>query len=255
LLAGAFTLGFFLMYYVGVLARNGIGPDGGFLVAFGVSTTLLLVGAWDLRCWLHRPRDAARWSSSKQVASGVSDAPPALSIPPGGVSRDYGRDYGRDWVTLTRHQVENDLLPHICMVCGTPTLERVSTTFSHDVWFKTRLMRVACPLCPRHRGHWRNLVLTASTGWLLMFFLGGIGLLVGMESYPRQSGAWVASSGIGFMTGLAVYVVSIIYLANTRIKVDSITGDEIKLQRVSATFANAVAAQSAESDAASHHAH
>ena len=62
-----------------------------------------------------------------------------------------------------------------------------------------------------------------------------------------RHGAVTFGSAVCFFIGLAIYVGAIIYLANMRVTVDSITDDEIKFRRVSAAFANAIPAMSSGS--------
>jgi hypothetical protein len=40
-----------------------------------------------------------------------------------------------DWITLTRKEVEEDALPEVCMVCGSPADRRRNETFAwHPTW-------------------------------------------------------------------------------------------------------------------------
>ncbi len=218
-----------LMFFYEFSFRNpSVLGKGGFFAVLGFTVAIVIVGVWDLRYLLHSPVNPATAAATRKRSIDADSRRPIRT------------QTGRDWVTLTRHQVENDLLPDICMVCGTPTQNRVNKTFGFAKYFKTKEMRVSCPMCPRHRGHWRNLVLTASIGWLLMFSLASVGMLVGMAISPRHGGPWAAGAGIGFFVGLGVYLGTVIYLACTRVTVESITDNEIRFRRVSAAFANAV---------------
>lgn len=168
---------------------------------------------------------------------------------------------GCDWVTLTRTQIERDEIPNVCMVCGRPARERINKTFEHTSdWaallaligfiaaffpgliilaLTSRTMRVSCPVCPSHRGHWSRLVWVASTGWLLPVLLAALGFWIASAASTRP-GASIAGAVGGLAVGLILYLIPVIYLASTRVSVESMTKDEIRLRRVSSAFARGV---------------
>jgi hypothetical protein len=170
---------------------------------------------------------------------------------------------GRDWVTISRDRADNDELPDICMVCGAPAPERVNRTFHHaPEWagllllaglipgavalaFTSRTMRVACPVCARHRTHWSRLEWLNLLGGLIPLLLGAIGYGIGMLlRVPHREGTveghWIGlavGAGIGFI----VWIAPIIYLTMTRIGAKNITLHAITFQGVAPEFARAAA--------------
>lgn len=164
-----------------------------------------------------------------------------------------------DWVTLTRHQIENDALPSVCMVCGQQATCRVNQSFSHTPewvqWlylagifpgllvshFLTKQMRVSCPFCDRHRHHWTSLYWLAGLGWLLAGLLfAGLGFLIGMALAPSTAQPRLLGTVLGAGLGIICWIVVLIYVASTRIDATKVTSDEITLQGVHDTFAKAV---------------
>jgi len=168
-------------------------------------------------------------------------------------------DGGADWVTLTRNQAESGRLPDVCMVCGKPTRDRVGKTFEYTpdwtallllvgiipgliaMMILSKKMRVACPVCADHRNHWTRLVWVASTGLLLPILCGLIGYLVALTLNINDEDSQWAGGVIGALVGFVVYLIPVIYMSCTRVKVELITDHEIRLRRVSSRFANAVA--------------
>ena len=129
---------------------------------------------------------------------------------------------GDTYVTLTRHQIENNQLPDCCMVCGKHTKRRVSKEFEHTpewagfflvvlfiLFFPLGILmavmvnkkvRMNCPICVKHSRHWSNLAWFASTGWIIMVLgiLGSVWLGGGFDetkSRRRSATAAVAQSG------------------------------------------------------------
>jgi len=278
------ALAFLATYYAEVFARGGWQIDGSFFAALAMGTGLMLVGAWDMRLLL-----SMNEKSAQQIKRHVplSDLVAGAGIAHrDGDSALYGADFrrsdtpisherqqgtpltagGRDWVTLTKDQVENDSLPAICIVCGKPASQCANKTFSFSpdwfhlpgkTWadkfssaFSEREIRVACPVCARHRSYWSRLVWVASTGWLSIVPLGLVGYIVAWEAYPRHGGPQAAGAAIGASVALTLWIGSIIYLASNRIRAESITNDEIRLTRVSPQFARAVREQPTVKEAA-----
>lgn len=196
-------------------------------------------------------------------------APPSDPTTPTVIARD-SRLGGADWVTLSRTQIETDDLPNVCIVCGTPTTERLSKDFEHQPdWAQVLTLfgifcgvfpgiiiasltshrqRIACPVCPQHRNHWSRFAWWAGLGWLIPIVLGGLGGLTGaiLESSELTSigvaGPLVGFGiGLGVVIGLAIYLVPLIRMASSRVDVEFITDGEIRIRRVAAEFARQAA--------------
>jgi hypothetical protein len=191
-----------------------------------------------------------------------------------------------DWVTFTRQQVESDALPPVCMACGGPATERVCNTFSYRPdWVKLlyllaivpgviadcyvkKEMRVACPMCRKHRNHWRKLYWAASIGWVLAPVLGGVLAYIawamsdpGSRFSARILGVLGADAAVGaardhllrtirlsagilgICTGLILganaWLGLVLYVAGSRISVINITNDDITLKGVADGFVRA----------------
>jgi hypothetical protein len=197
--------------------------------------------------------------SRRDVKAAFATGGSAAVSPTGGTQRPAPRA-GRDWVTLTREQVESDALPDVCMVCGQPARERTNKTFDYSpdwaAWLlmagfipgvlalmlTSKSMRVACPLCPQHRGHWSRLTWLAAAGWLLILLLGAVGYLVSFAvSVPHRDGSNVHIAGlvIGAVVGVVLWLVPVVYLATTRVSVKRISDEAITLENVAPLFAKA----------------
>jgi hypothetical protein len=197
--------------------------------------------------------------SRRDVKAAFATGGSAAVSPTGGTQRPAPRA-GRDWVTLTREQVESDALPDVCMVCGQPAHERTNKTFDYSpdwaAWLlmagfipgvialmlTSKSMRVACPLCPQHRGHWSRLTWLAAAGWLLILLLGAVGYFVSFAvSVPHRDGSNVHIAGlvIGAVVGVVLWLVPVVYLATTRVSVKRISDEAITLENVAPLFAKA----------------
>ena len=238
-LAGAASLCFVLLYSDAFLDRMDASPSVGFLCALGVSMTLMFVGTWDLRYWLHRSPAVERSNSLQQAVSAASPMSPSA----------ISRNTGRDWVTLTRQQVENELLPDVCMVCGAPAFERVNKTFT-DYGLSMRFtdggfarpgqMRIPCSVCPKHRRHWRRLLKTALGGLIASVLLTVITFMVLADAYWNDPDVFIGGTlTVGILAAI-LWISAVVYVACTRVSAESITDEHIKLQRVSPEFVAAV---------------
>jgi tRNA A-37 threonylcarbamoyl transferase component Bud32 len=171
----------------------------------------------------------------------------------------------QEFVTMSRERAEVGPLPDLCMVCGKPTRGRIAKKFSrhHPEWVGILIVvlfvlffpagilaavmlnqevRMSCPVCSDHRTHWSRLVWFASLGWLLIAAGAGVGL--GIVFAADLSGGWAVALGVGGgLIGVALYVIPLVYIATTRVAVESITKDSIKFKRVSSEFARAVTAR------------
>ncbi|QDU43270.1 Serine/threonine-protein kinase PknB [Symmachiella dynata] len=247
-LTGSAALCFVLMYYADVVDRTSVSSSVGYLVALGVSMTLMFVGTWDLRCWLHRPRVAGSRSSLPQMISAAGGSPRApfpATMSPGSSLRNTGRD----WVTLTRQQVETELLPDVCMVCGEPAFDRVNVTFTdcgmskpfYDNWFmSTARMRIPCSVCPKHRSHWRRLLKTAIGGLIAGVLFCFIIAICLADAYWNDPDVVIGGTLSVSILSAVLWITAIVYVACTRVSAESITDEHIKLQRVSPEFVAAV---------------
>ncbi len=217
-----------------------------FFLPIAIGIALMLVGAWDLRCWLHRRPAVNRSNSLPQAISVVGRAAPySSSLSPAAISRNTGRD----WVTLTRQQVETELLPDVCMVCGVPAFERVNHTFTDYGYSKSFTghgfmgavrMRIPCSVCPRHYHHWRRLIKTAISGFVIAaLFCMGIFMIL-LESYWNDPDVVIGGTLTVSILAAVLWITAIVYIASTRVSAESITDQHIKLQRVSPEFVAAV---------------
>ncbi len=163
-----------------------------------------------------------------------------------------------DWVTLTRHQVERDALPRVCMVCGSSATCCVNESFEHTPdwvgwlylagilpgvvagYFYTKRMRVPCPFCAKHRNHWSLVNWVGGVGWLVgPVLLGGAGYLLTAVATSWTSTAAFIVLGVAAGVGAATWLSILIYLCNTRISATKVTDDDITLQGVGDAFAKA----------------
>jgi tRNA A-37 threonylcarbamoyl transferase component Bud32 len=176
---------------------------------------------------------------------------------------------GRDWVTLTREQVDNDLLPDCCIVCGQHTVERVNKDFWYQSdWAQVLMMvgffcgvlpaliigpltthtiRVACPTCPTHRDASRRLVWIASTGWLAAPVLALIGFGLAYPLVGIEVPAVLVAPSLGVVVGLVAYLVPVIRLWRQTVQtvgVEWMTNDYVRFRGVSAAFARKAAQMS-----------
>jgi hypothetical protein len=164
-----------------------------------------------------------------------------------------------DWVTLSKNEVETDSLPRVCMACGAPATTAVNESFSHTPdwvgWlylsgfipgviaehYYTKHMRVACPFCDRHKGHWRVMYWVAGAGWLLAALpLACLGYLVGAALRPDSGPVGWVGAGVGAGVGIAAWVLALVWLHNTRIDASKVTDGEITFQGVADAFVKAV---------------
>ena len=139
-----------------------------------------------------------------------------------------------DSVVITREQLDQGVLPDICMICGQPTTNRQTHSIPYQPkWAEaaslggytlggipgviihmmtSHKVHIPCPICEQHTGdrHARNVY--ASIGWVLIPVLGGLGTFMG---YLRWGGSdFVAGLAIpmGFV-GLFAYILPIIYMS------------------------------------------
>jgi len=152
-------------------------------------------------------------------------------------------------VMIFRDEVEDGLLPHLCMKCGQPATHFKSRTFygfHYDNIIPTfgllfgPSMTVNVPLCDVHRFHWTIRTAVLIGGFLL---LAG-GFTLGMIAVSNQNGgskgdsyAIVSLSSLAFAT---VWVIISIYLQHTTIQTYSFTGRWLILVGVAEEFREAL---------------
>ncbi|TWU11416.1 Serine/threonine-protein kinase PknB [Symmachiella macrocystis] len=245
-LASVTSFCFVLLYADVCLDRTDANPSVGFLMALGISMALMIVGTWDLKYWLQRRPSTERHNSLQQAISAAGRAVPySASTSPSTISRNTGRD----WVSLTRQQVETELLPDVCMVCGVPAFERVNHTFTDygmckrvgDYGFmRTTRMRIPCSVCPKHRRHWRRLLKWAISGLIGVSLLTVVTFMILADAYWNDPDVVVGGTITVGTLAVILWISAILYIACTRVSAESITDQHIKLQRVSPEFVAAV---------------
>ncbi|WP_077025065.1 serine/threonine-protein kinase [Fuerstiella marisgermanici] len=163
-------------------------------------------------------------------------------------------------VVLDRQQVEADGLPDVCIVCGASTKRRTSKEFQYMsenltgvmvlfmiLFFPigiaiaimgTRTVRGTLPICHKHRHHWSKLYWWAGLGWLLIPTGVFLGLWVGnfFGSGPQNPALLIGC----ILSGIAAYVIPLVYMGTTRVAVGKITDTTISLKRVAVKFARTV---------------
>lgn len=164
-----------------------------------------------------------------------------------------------DWVTVSRRQVEEDTLPHICIVCGDAATDRIHKTFTYAPNWVSLLyfiaffpgviaekrfgkeMRVACPVCAKHTRHWKNVYIAAAVGWLPGALLAFVGFFGGMWLDPGNDfEARVNGLVGGISVGLLIWGGLFLYFESLLITVKKITDEDITFEKVSDAFARAV---------------
>jgi hypothetical protein len=143
-------------------------------------------------------------------------------------------------VQLALSDLEEDVLPKLCMKCGAPAVVHPMIAFT---WWARR-RRAPIPLCERHRHHWTSRILIAWGGaglFLLLFFWGLMVLLLddiksGKNVQDFADG--LAILGAAGLVGLALVITTAV-LSRTRIDVVEITDYALVLKNVSPEFKQA----------------
>jgi serine/threonine protein kinase len=167
---------------------------------------------------------------------------------------------GRTDVTLTHDQIQSDGLPDVCIVCGKATRGRLGREFEHAsgravflivilmvLFFPAGIVaaillpkkvRGSVPVCAKHTSHWSRQVWFASLGWLLIPLGGFVGFwLVDWEPLlAKEAGVLIGS----LLSGIALYVIPLVYLGTTRVAVEDIDDETITLKRASVGFVRAL---------------
>jgi hypothetical protein len=175
-----------------------------------------------------------------------------------------------DWVRLTRHEVENDLLPPVCMACGAPAATaRVNVTFSGTPpWVrflyylgvlpgliareltKTQ-MRVSCPVCKDHRHRIPASTGVRDFGWLIPVLLGVAAFWAAYltpKYVERVHFGDPLSMGlaVGFLVlvlGTASWVFALLREGQRKVRATKVTEAEVSLERVAGPFVQALLSQ------------
>jgi hypothetical protein len=169
-------------------------------------------------------------------------------------------------VHLDRHEVEEGLLPSLCIRCGAPAALTKDKTFSWHpssidtliavglifnvlllvgiilAVVMTKRMRVRVPLCASHQNHWL---------WRALFIWGGLGAVavlgIGALAFVLNAGKMDEDLQVlaGCLCGGAallglIWLIAAAIVQNGAIRASEITDDRIALIRVSRTFVDAL---------------
>jgi hypothetical protein len=153
-------------------------------------------------------------------------------------------------VRLRYYEVEDRLLPPVCMKCGEPAALFVPKTFSsqEDAAFSLfgQRMKVHVPLCERHKNHWQVRSLAGWIGFGVVAFFGvaSLGLMILLDyfsSHPQRNlnpVGGLACAGTVIL-GLA-WLITIMVMQNSAIRATSISDRSITLTRVCHEFMDAL---------------
>jgi hypothetical protein len=167
-------------------------------------------------------------------------------------------------VRLDFYDLDDELLPDVCMKCGAPSTVRPIKTFSWmPYWARfmpwgigmafMKRRRVPIPLCEQHKNHWviRYIVIFGGLGLFLLFFICG-GIVTGIGSDQKEEALQVVGGlmlAVGGLLFLA-WIVTAIVLGVTQINVFEITDDTITLRNVSPEFTRAYREMARDGDIA-----
>ncbi len=157
-------------------------------------------------------------------------------------------------VRLDFYDLDDDVLPDVCMRCGAPASARPMKTFSWMPYWARMIpfgiafmkrRRVPIPLCERHKNHWTIRYLIGFGGLALFLLLlgGAIALLIASDDRTNPARdtlmalgfILLAGAGIAFLT----WLITLIVLLVTQINVFEITDDSIVLTNISPDFTRA----------------
>lgn len=162
-------------------------------------------------------------------------------------------------IRIHRYEVEKNLLPRVCMKCGAEATVRKRKKFAwHPQWVialiifgllpfavvalaLTKRLTIYAPMCQRHKNHWFWLSFIGLGGFLLLviFFLGGLGLLGALEKNRRLKDEVFGLFCVGsFFVGL-LWLISLAILRHMSIRPTEITDRDITLTNVSPDFVRA----------------
>jgi hypothetical protein len=172
-----------------------------------------------------------------------------------------------DSVVITREQMDQGILPDICMVCGQPTPNRQTYSIQYQPkWAEaaslggytlggipgviihlltSHKVHIPCPICEQHTAerHGRNVY--ASIGWVLIPVFAGLGAFMGYLRWGK-SGDNIAALAIpmGFV-GVFAYILPIIYMSWNVVHCEqnsdgNSSAGQICIRRVCSAFASEV---------------
>lgn len=159
-------------------------------------------------------------------------------------------------VHLTSFEVEERLLPPICLRCGALATTYQQKNFQWNHWTalfifcglipdflgnsSTKAMIVQVPLCDRHKKHWFWRSFFIVVGLVLLFFAGLTGgvLLEDYKRVNREDMVDLVLLGIG-AAGL-VWLISVVTISYLVIRPTEVDERGITLTNVSAVFVEAL---------------
>lgn len=171
-----------------------------------------------------------------------------------------------DWITLTKQEVDNNLLPPLCMACGQPATIWVNKTFTYvPDWVNylywagvlpgviaqqllQKQMRVSCPFCNEHQNSFRYVSKGFQAGvWpaaiISLVLVACFFILFYSEFKPDISAVLLLVAGTTVLFGLTLVVLATIFALISKhkgIKATEITYDEIALLHVADAFVDTV---------------
>lgn len=164
-------------------------------------------------------------------------------------------------VRISLEEIENDAIPHVCMLCGEPSSTIVRRKFSWcpswvpvlllaGLWpyvivalILTKSRRMGVPLCESHRNHWSWRFWVNWAAFLAFACLVGavIATLISLDGQHRGDSdpvvpLLVMSLPVLFVSWLGVVVV----LQSTALRAAEITDRDITFNKVAVAFADAL---------------
>jgi predicted Ser/Thr protein kinase len=179
-----------------------------------------------------------------------------------------------DSIVVTHGQLEQGILPDVCMICGEATSNRVTSSIEYQPkWAEaasfggyvlggipgvivqlltSHKLQVTCPICNRHAGHWRNRYVFASIGWMLPPLLAGLGYLTGSQ-FPQINNNGVSTAMGASMAGVGwlCFLVPVIWMSWNVVRIEHISDGttseaQVSIRRVCTAFASEVRLRQAE---------
>jgi hypothetical protein len=114
-------------------------------------------------------------------------------------------------------------------------------------------IRISCPLCYKHRTHWRKKRWWMALGWLAIVILTFLGCAGGLGLFFAERTSSLAITGgalLGMLLGFLLWFGVLVYLDRTRVRATAWTGESVTFDQVSDAFARAVMGQTADSKGA-----
>lgn len=155
-------------------------------------------------------------------------------------------------IRVYRDESDGERFPRLCMRCGQPTRDSVTQKFAwNPPWVPVlilagllpyllvaivtrKTMRIAAPMCGRHRGHWRVRQLYVVLG---LFAWIAYWILVGVMSDEWPATAANAAFFVGIFGPLA-WLISAIVLSQKAIRTTQILDNRMDLVNVHRDFAD-----------------